>query len=115
MSVAQEGPGSNQSYFNCFRTGLEKSEAISLFIDQRVHQIWSHCVSPPLLAPEKYVAPLVMLTMIMTTMVMIAMILTTLAMLTMIMTTMLMIAMTMTTMVMVPRASCTKVLTILPH
>ena len=95
MSVAQEGPGSNQSYFNRFRTGLEKSEAISLFIERRVHQIWSHCVSPPLLAPEKYVAPLVMLIMIMATMVM--------------------IAMTLTTMVMVPRASCTNVLTILPH
>jgi len=66
MSVAQEGPGSNQSYFNRFRTGLENSEAISLFIERRVHQIWSHCVSPPLLAPEKYVAPLVMLTTIMT-------------------------------------------------
>ena len=85
ISVAQEGPGSNQSYFNRFRTGLEKSEAISLFIERRIHQIWSHCVSPPLLAPEKYVAPLVMLTTI------------------------------MTTMVMVPRASCTNVLTILPH
>ena len=87
ISVAQEGPGSNQSYFNRFRTGLEKSEAISLFIERRIHQIWSHCVSPPLLAPEKYVAPLVMITMIMI----------------------------MTTMVMVPRASCTNVLTILPH
>ena len=36
-------------------------------------------------------------------------------MLTMIMATMVMIAMIMTTMVMVPRASCTNVLTILPH
>ena len=36
-------------------------------------------------------------------------------MLTMIMTTMVMITMVMTTLVMVPRASCTNVLTILPH